>query len=119
MLIGTFLPQTSFLRLFFELFVGRWTQIFIGRPEHPLHQHAPEIAPRSVCVSLCVCGLAALICLPCMRTAWWKLKHTHSPVSLNLLCVEGKDLEAKKIGFVNVHILITHEEFFILSPLPF
>lgn len=43
------------------------------------------------------CGLAALICLPGIRTAWWKLKHTHthSPVSLNLLCVEGKDLEAK------------------------
>lgn len=53
-LIGTFRPQTSFLCLLFELFVGRWTQIFIGRPEHPLHQHAPEIAPRSVCVSLVV-----------------------------------------------------------------
>lgn len=115
MLIGAFCPQTSFLCLLFELFVGRWTQIFIGRPEHPLHQHAPETAP---CVSLCVYGLAALICLPGIRTAWRKLKHTHSPVSLNLLCVEGKDLEAK-FGFVNVHILITPNEFFILFPLPF
>lgn len=95
---------TSFVCLLFHLFMRRRTQIFIRRPEHPLHQHTPEKHTRTnVCHThrVCICGDMHLLCVRCFHLHTFYLYdgnenvRTHSPFSLNLLCVEGKHLEMK------------------------
>lgn len=99
---------TSLVRLLFDLFVRGRTQIFIRRPEHPLHQHAPG-KQKQTCHMHSLFAYAAT----CASSEWrrylyptyfayfifvWPVvnEDAHSPFSLNLLRVEGKHLEMKE-----------------------
>lgn len=86
---------TSFVCLLFHLFVRRRTQIFIRRPEHPLHQHTPEKHTRTnVCHThrVCICGDMHLLCVRCFHLHTLYLydlmemkmvAHTHPSLSIS------------------------------------